>query len=119
MALKNIDAKTLKEWLDSGEAIVVDVREPEESAAESIPGAKFLPLATVSKSALPNHTNKKLVIHCRGGKRGGIACEALLAEDSGLEVYNLDGGISAWSAAGYPVNSSGAADAPNFCMTKK
>ena len=107
MALRTIDAPTLKQWLDTGEAVLVDVREPAEYNAESIAGAKLLPLAGITKSALPNYACKKLVIHCRKGGRGGSACEKLLAEDPNLEIYNLDGGITAWADAGYPVQSSG------------
>lgn len=107
MPLKTVDAKTLKAWLDAGEAIVVDVREPSEYEAENIPGSKLVPLAGVSKKTLPEYKGKKLVVHCRAGKRGSTACEKLLKEDQDLEIYNLEGGISAWIGAGNPVKSSG------------
>lgn len=107
MTLHTVDAATLKRWMDNGEAIVVDVREPAEHAAESIAGATLLPLSGVSKSSLPPVGGKKLVIHCRSGKRGGNACEKLLGEDPNLDIYNLEGGISAWSQAGYAVQTSG------------
>lgn len=107
MTMKNIDAATLKRWMDSGEAVVVDVREPAEHAAEKIHGAMLVPLATVTKSSIPSCEGKKLVIHCRSGKRSTSACEKLLAEDPKLEIYNLEGGISAWGAAGHSVAVSG------------
>lgn len=107
MALQTIDARTLKQWMDTGEAMLLDVREPAEYKAESIAGAKLLPLAGITKSVLPDYTGKKLVIHCRKGGRGGSACEKLLAEDPNLEIYNLEGGISAWADAGFPIQSSG------------
>ncbi len=107
MTITPIDPTTLKQWLDTGEAIVVDVREPAEYAAEKIKGATLLPLARVSKSTLPDCTNKKLVIHCRKGGRGGNACQKLLAEDPSLEIYHLEGGLDAWSAAGQQVIASG------------
>lgn len=107
MTIKTVDAATLKDWMDSGEAVVVDVREPAEHTAEKIQGATLVPLGTVTKSSIPRCEGKKLVIHCRSGKRGSSACEKLLAEDPSLEVYNLEGGISAWSAAGHTVTTSG------------
>lgn len=107
MPIKNVDAKTLKKWLDNKEAVVVDVREPAEHEAEKIVGANLVPLATVSKSALPKCENKKLVLHCKSGKRSSSACEKLLQEDPNLEIYNLEGGISAWVAEGCDVKSSG------------
>lgn len=107
MPLKTVDTTTLRTWLDKGEAMLIDVREPGEHQAESIPGATLLPLANVSKSALPNCAGKKLVVHCRKGGRGGTACEKLLAEDPNLEIYNLEGGIEAWAQAGHAVKTSG------------
>lgn len=107
MPIKTVDAPTLKHWLDSGSALVIDVREPAENKAESIPGALLMPLAGVRSSALPEATGKRLVIHCRKGGRGGTACEKLLAEDPNLEIYNLEGGIAAWAAAGFPTHTSG------------
>lgn len=118
MPMKTVDAKTLKQWLDKGEAVLVDVREPEEYASENIPDATLVPLAGVCKSALPAASGKKLVIHCKAGKRGGTACEKLLAEDPNLEVYNLEGGISAWAQAGLPVKAGSGAPV-SFCAVKK
>jgi rhodanese-related sulfurtransferase len=107
MTVKNIDAKTLKKWLENNEAIVVDVREFSEHEAEKIAGSNLLPLAKVCKSSLPKYENKKLVLHCRSGKRSASACQKLLDEDSNLEIYNLEGGISAWSAEGCEIKTSG------------
>ena len=103
MPMKTVDAATLKKWLDNKEAVIVDVREPDEYKAECIGEACLVPLATVAKCNLPECKGKKLVLHCRLGKRGTAACEKLLAEDPTLEVYNLEGGIVAWEQAGMPV----------------
>lgn len=107
MAIRTVDAKTLKCWMESGEAVVVDVREPAEHAAEKIQGTTLLPLTLLNKALLPEINGKKLVIHCHSGKRGANACTQLLAEDPDMEVYNLEGGITAWGAAGQPIISSG------------
>lgn len=107
MPIKTVDAVTLKRWIDNGEAVVVDVREPAEHAAENIEGATLVPLSSISKQALPDITGKKLVVHCRSGNRGTSACQKLLAEDPSLEIYNLEGGISAWASAGHAVRTSG------------
>ncbi|HEU5047577.1 MAG TPA: rhodanese-like domain-containing protein [Rickettsiales bacterium] len=107
MPIMSIDAATLKRWLESGEAVVVDVREPGEYEAECIEGAALVPLATICKQRLPIASGKKLVVHCRSGKRGASACEKLLAEDPALEIYHLEGGLSAWEQAGFEVKRSG------------
>lgn len=107
MSIKSINAETLKDWMASGDAVLVDVREQGEHVAEKIEGAHLVPLGTVSTSALPTCEGKKLVLHCRSGKRSGEACKKLLAENPDLEIFQLEGGISAWRAAGQGTISSG------------
>lgn len=107
MSVQSIDPKTLKNWLDRGDAVLVDVREPAEYVAEHIDGSTLIPLATISSSNLPASNLKKIVIHCRKGGRGTSACENLVKEMPGRDIYNLAGGIEAWTAAGLPVCTSG------------
>jgi len=107
MPIRKIDAKTLKGWLDNNEAILIDVREPAEHEAESISGSKLIPLSKICKQEIGDVKDKKLVVHCKAGKRGGTACEKLLSEDPALEIYNLEGGIGAWQQDGFDVKSSG------------
>jgi len=104
--MKTVNAATLKEWLAKGEAVLVDVREPAEHAAQNIPEAKLIPLGKISKSDVSGFGGKKVVIHCQAGRRGGMACEKLQAQDPSLEIYNLEGGISAWQQAGCAVKTS-------------
>jgi rhodanese-related sulfurtransferase len=107
MPIKTVDAATLKNWLDNNEAIVVDVRDPDEHQAEKIPGSISIPLVSLSKKRLPGLGDKKLVVHCGIGKRGAKACEKLATEDPSLEIYNLEGGISSWLDQGYSVDKGG------------
>ena len=94
--MKNIDSRTLKAWLDNGEAVLVDVREPQEHATGVIPQAALLPLAQVSRNAIPNVSGKKLVMQCRSGARSQKA--ALMLKQAGFtNVSNLAGGILAWA----------------------
>jgi len=105
MSVKNIDAKTLKKCIENNEAVLVDVREPSEHEAKKIYGSNLLPLSNVCKSSLPKHENKKLVLYCHSGKRSMSACQKLISEDSGLEIYNLEGGILSWSSEGCEINT--------------
>lgn len=115
MAIQNIDAKNLKLWLDNSEALLIDVREPQEFQASSIPGAVNIPLSTLAWSAIPPHGTKKIVLHCGGGKRSSSGCEKLLAacEDPTIVLYNLEGGIKAWADANLPLKG-GQTDALSF-----
>ena len=107
MTIKNIDAKTLKKWLENDEAVIVDVREPAEHASKNISSAKLLPLGQINLDSIPDHEGKKLVLHCHSGKRSASACAKLLQEDPDLEIYNLEGGICAWSDSGCQTKDSG------------
>jgi rhodanese-related sulfurtransferase len=104
--MKNVDVKTLKNWLDNEEAVLIDVREIAEHENQRIAGATLIPLAEITKEKLPDIKNKKLVIHCQGGKRSLNACQKLMAENIGCEIYNLEGGINSWCVQGCDVIST-------------
>lgn len=104
--MKNVDVKTLKNWLDNEEAVLIDVREIAEHENQRIAGATLIPLAEITKEKLPDIKNKKLVIHCQGGKRSLNACQKLMAENIGCEIYNLEGGINSWCGQGCDVIST-------------
>lgn len=109
MPIPEVDPGTLSAWLRTGQAVLVDVREPGEHAAVRIAGAHLLPLGRVAAGHLPAHGEQRLVLHCQKGGRGKAACEKLLKEMPALEVYNLAGGIEAWRATGLPLETRGAA----------
>lgn len=119
MSAKTIDAKTLKKWMDAGQAVIVDVREPSEFAECHIKGAHLIPSGSINCSKLPEHKGKKLVFHCKLGRRGAMACDKVCIEDKSLQVYNLEGGITAWQDAGFPVEKGGSTmkgECHNCCM---
>lgn len=97
-----IDATTAKTWLDTGQAILIDVRETAEYKEEHIAQSINIPLKKCTLARLPQASGKKIILHCKAGTRGGRACDALLLENPGLDLYNLNGGLTAWSAAGFP-----------------
>lgn len=102
--VNNIDAKQLKEWLQSGEAVLVDVREPNEFNEWRIPHSRFMPLTNLDKN-LPHlqGETRKIVFQCLAGKRGEMAAEAAMAALPNADIYNLTGGIQAWDEAGFEI----------------
>lgn len=99
--MHEVEVTTLKVWMESGEAILIDVRETPEYASEHIPGARLLPLSTFDPARVPQEAGKKVVLHCVMGMRSAQAAQKLL--DAGYPtVYNFRGGIQAWKEAGYP-----------------
>ena len=98
--IQDVEATTLKMWLERGEALLIDVREPPEYAAEHIPDAQLLPLSTFDPARVPQEAGKKVVLHCVMGMRSAQAGQKLL--DAGFTtVYNFRGGVQAWKDAGY------------------
>lgn len=100
---ETIDVTTANEWLNNNEAILIDVREPEEYKEIHIAGAHLIPIGTIEMNQLPDARNKKIMVHCKLGKRGSMACEKLLKENANLTIYNIEGGIVAWENAGFKV----------------
>ncbi|ETZ07030.1 inner membrane protein YgaP [Holospora obtusa F1] len=109
--MKTITASELKKKLDKDEVLLIDVRGPAEHRSECIDGAFLIPLGEISIDKLPS-TKRPIVIHCRSGKRSADACAKLLASTPSLDVASLEGGIVAWSRAGFNVKKSGSTILP-------
>jgi rhodanese-related sulfurtransferase/transcriptional regulator with XRE-family HTH domain len=87
---------------DAGGLEVVDVREPHEWATGHVPGARLVPLAQLRANLEAAHLGPRVLFVCEKGGRSLQAAQ--LAETRGVaEVYSLDGGTSAWRAAGLPI----------------
>lgn len=99
LAVPEIDAHTLHHWLNDRSLTLVDVREPAEFEAESIPGAILRPLGELDAVELARWPGR-LVLYCRSGRRSAIAGQRILSHHP-IELVHLQGGILAWKAAGY------------------
>jgi len=89
-----------------GRYLLIDVREPNEIAAEAYPDSVVVPLSTFDASAIPDPQGKEVVFACRSGKRSVTA--SLAAQAAGLPYdKHLAGGILGWKAAGLPTRTGG------------
>jgi len=95
----DVDVPTLRAWVESGEATLVDVREVDEHLNERIDGALNSPFSSFDPSQLPVTNGRRVVLHCRTGDRSRRAALQLLAAGQ-PEAYHLAGGIMAWKHAG-------------------
>jgi rhodanese-related sulfurtransferase len=84
--------------------MLVDVREPNETAAESFPGAVLVPLSSFDPACIPDPQGREVVFACRSGKRSVTASQAAQAAGFPYDAH-LAGGILAWKAAGHPTKS--------------
>jgi rhodanese-related sulfurtransferase len=103
-AIETLDPPEVSRLLKVGKALLIDVREPPEYAAERILGAFLYPLSTFDAAAVPADGSRRVIFHCGSGKRSLAAAEKFLAAGASHAVH-MGGGIAAWKAAGLPVVS--------------
>lgn len=97
-----IDPQWLEEHLN--QVLVLDVREPEEFQGPlgHLPGARSIPLGTLSTRVAEIPRDRPVVTVCRAGARSAQA--AVLLRRAGFErVANLGGGMLRWRADNHPV----------------
>ena len=99
MNIPLITPANARRLLDSGTAILVDIREPMEHARESIPGARLNSLSSFDPAALGGGAGPAVIFHCQSGRRTCDNAERLLGCGA-REAYILEGGLSGWKAAG-------------------
>ncbi len=96
MPIQQVTAPDLKKMLDDGERLeLVDVRTPEERAIAVIPGGRLLD-KPCHDALLVLERETRIVFHCHHGIRSQAAAEYFL-QAGFRNVYNLAGGIDAWS----------------------
>lgn len=99
IVLEEVDVQTVADWLTTGEALLVDVRETSEFEQEHIPGAMLVPLSVLDPDTFPRIQIKKLVLHCAIGKRSAAAAKQLIKAGHTPPI-NMVGGLKAWRDAG-------------------
>lgn len=96
MGVPEIRVEELKQRLDSGESLfLLDVRDEFEFEISNI-GGQLIPLPELAKRLSELDTHQKIVTVCKMGPRGAKAVQ-LLNKAGFNEVWNLTGGIHAWS----------------------
>ena len=85
------------------DAVLLDVREPDEWAAGHVEGATHVPLGEVPERLDEMPDADPLYVVCRSGNRSGRAAAWLARQ--GIESVNVTGGMRAWAAAGRPMVS--------------
>ena len=95
--ISSISVHELKQKTDAREPFeLIDVREPFEYEIARIDGAKLIPLGEIGDRVDELRREQPIVIHCHSGQRSAQAVR-LLQQRGFSNVYNLDGGIDAWS----------------------
>jgi rhodanese-related sulfurtransferase len=102
--VRDLTPQEVARGLAEGRMVLVDVREPNETAVERIPGSILAPLSAFDPAAIPDPAGRDVVFSCRSGRRSVTA--SLAAQEQGFAyASHLAGGILAWKAAGLPIES--------------
>ena len=109
--IENLPPQRVAEELQSGEVLLVDIREPEERAQHgAIKGAVHAPRGMLEFYADPSspyhrsefRPDRRVILQCASGGRSALATRALAALGY-ARVAHLDGGLKAWKEQGLPI----------------
>ena len=103
--VKECTVAQAKTMLDRGEVVhFLDVREDREFAKDHAKGARHLGKGIIERDVetlIPNK-DEAILLYCGGGYRSVLAADAL--QHMGYtNVRSMDGGITGWREAGYPM----------------
>lgn len=108
MAIKNITPiEVYRLQQESGAIRIMDVREPGEFAEIRSPLAENIPLSTFNAEDLSKNLDLQtpIFIVCRSGARSLKAAQ-MLSKKGFQNIYNIEGGMSAWADSGLPISRS-------------
>ena len=102
--VRDLTPQEVAQGVRDGRFVLVDVREPNETAVERFPNAVLVPLSSFDPAAIPDLAGRDVVFACRSGRRSVTA--SLAAQEQGFPYCaHLAGGILAWKAAGLPTET--------------
>lgn len=92
---KNLSTEEAKKLVDDSEAVVLDVRTPEEFEEGHIPKATLIPLQELESRLGELDKDETYLVVCRSGNRSVQASE-LLVQEGFKKVYNMTRGMNTW-----------------------
>ena len=98
----DLDVATVEQVRNRDDVVLIDVREDSEYAEGHIPGAVLIPLGQIPDRLDEIPQDKTVIAVCRSGNRSGQATN-FLQQQGFTNVHNMQGGMNAWSQAGYEI----------------
>jgi rhodanese-related sulfurtransferase len=97
----NVAPAQLKQMLAAKDFVFINVHIPYAGEIEKT--YAFIPYNEVEQriAQFPADKNAKIVLYCQSGRMSTIAAEELVKRGY-TNIWNLDGGMSAWENAGLP-----------------
>ena len=90
---------------DTPDAILLDVRRPEEIAVERLENSQSIVFDDSFETKLDDLEKKPLFVYCASGKRSAKAA-AILRGKGYKNVYELEGGLGSWKEAGLTLDQA-------------
>jgi hydroxyacylglutathione hydrolase len=103
--LAQLPVHELNKRLPSHDFQLLDVRTPSEWDQGHLPGARYLYLGDLPQKLEVLDRARPLVVYCASGYRSSLAASLLQANGFG-KVFNVPGGYTAWTTAGFPIIKS-------------
>lgn len=102
--VKEVSSAEALQLINHKNAIVLDVREPNEYDSGHVLNSKLVPLGKLKErmGELEKFKEQPIVVVCRSGNRSGTAC-FLLGRKGFSQAYNLAGGVQAWQKNNLPL----------------
>ncbi len=97
--MQRLSPQQLSDWLagpTDSQPLLLDVREEWEFDTAHLPGSVLMPLGELVHGADSLPADRPIVVICHHGVRSLMACR-LLAHHGLSALYDLQGGIDAWS----------------------
>jgi hydroxyacylglutathione hydrolase/adenylyltransferase/sulfurtransferase len=91
--------------LATGDAEVIDVREPYEREAGHVAGTRHIELQSLASSAATIDRRRPVIFQCRVGARSLMAAHAF--RRAGYDAYSMAGGLARWAGEGRPLEPEG------------
>lgn len=109
--VENLTPAQVAAEIETGDVLLVDVREPGETADGVVPGAVLAPRGMLefhADAATPHHLegfhpDRRVIVYCAAGSRSALAAVSLRTLGYS-DVAHLDGGFAAWTDDGRPVD---------------
>jgi rhodanese-related sulfurtransferase len=100
----SVTLETARQALESGHAVLIDIREPQEHARGVAPGARLLPMSQLQQRAMeiPVDTTKPVYLICNTQNRSSATLRALRPHGY-AHVRFVEGGMSEWTRRGWPL----------------
>jgi sulfur-carrier protein adenylyltransferase/sulfurtransferase len=108
-----VDSVQAHAMIETGDPLIVDVREQEEWDEGHIPGAVHVPRGYLESRIEPvaPDRDRSILVYCGGGNRSAFAAKTL-GELGYTDVASLSGGFTDWKRNGFEVDLSKGLEAP-------